>query len=867
MRQIYRWCLCVLVMFNTMGSITSAQEHWMPDPNLRQTVRKQLNLPDEILLTPQEMKRLTWLDARENQIKNLGGLEHATMMRSLNLGRNEISDILPLVGLVHLEHLYLFVNPVSDLLPLMDLTQLRTLHLGACQISDITALAQLTQLVKLMLPYNEIENISSLANLTQLTELSLNNNKIIDVSPLANLKKLTDLQIAGNAITDFSPLLGLNLKNVDIDIRTLHELTSIKVEIPDLNLERAVRRTLELPDEVPLTQLIMNQLTGLAARDSQITDLTGLEHATNLTWIGLGGNEIRDLHPLAGLIQLEFLSIWGTPLEDIRPIANLTRLQRLHLPYNKISDITPLANLIQIVELRLNHNQISDISPLANLTLLETLHIQSNRILDVSPLQHLTLSEFLFDEVCELGKVPVQERIKNRNFPSVFQKWADILNRPSLSYESRVAFHDLSLRGLFGLEWRQTEQGVVLMGDLREVQQQRNELLALNPDLIFITSVHVRDAYVDAVYSENYPYWVRDTTDTPVAGWPGTFLLDFTHPVVQDVIVQQARALSRCGVFDGIFLDWWREDGTVLDGYRTNEAEQQARDVIIRRIREAVAEDFLILVNPNRTKPKRAAPYINGLLMETGRDYAGGYTHQGLRQIESTLLWAEENLRSPQINCLEGWSISTEKPDPSVNYRWTRLVDTKPDTPTNRRWVRVFTAISLTHSDGYVEFYAGYWWHGNISERSYPYNFWDAALGRPIGEAQQHYWYDFWDADLGQPVGEKAQLYENREGLFIREFTNGWAVYNRSGKLQEIRLPEQATGVESGLRNTIHVIPDLDGEIYLKSTTDRHDVNGDGTVNILDLVAVANGFGKDTPDVNGDGIVNILDLVAVANAF
>ena len=46
-----------------------------------------------------------------------------------------------------------------------------------------------------------------------------------------------------------------------------------------------------------------------------------------------------------------------------------------------------------------------------------------------------------------------------------------------------------------------------------------------------------------------------------------------------------------------------------------------------------------------------------------------------------------------------------------------------------------------------------------------------------------------------------------------------------------------------------------------------HDVNADGTVNILDLVAVANGFGKNAPDVNGDGVVNVLDLVAVANAF
>ena len=73
--------------------------------------------------------------------------------------------------------------------------------------------------------------------------------------------------------------------------------------------------------------------------------------------------------------------------------------------------------------------------------------------------------------------------------------------------------------------------------------------------------------------------------------------------------------------------------------------------------------------------------------------------------------------------------------------------------------------------------------------------------------------------------------------------------------------------MESGLRNTIHVIPDLDGEIYLKRTTDRHDVNEDGIVNILDLVAVASGFGENVPDVNGDGVVNVLDLVAVANAF
>ena len=50
----------------------------------------------------------------------------------------------------------------------------------------------------------------------------------------------------------------------------------------------------------------------------------------------------------------------------------------------------------------------------------------------------------------------------------------------------------------------------------------------------------------------------------------------------------------------------------------------------------------------------------------------------------------------------------------------------------------------------------------------------------------------------------------------------------------------------------------------------KEDVNGDGEVNILDLVAVSSKLGeKDagTADVNADGTVDIRDLVLVAGAF
>ena len=342
--------------------------------------------------------------------------------------------------------------------------------------------------------------------------------------------------------------------------------------------------------------------------------------------------------------------------------------------------------------------------------------------------------------------------------------------------------------------------------------------------MLFIVEIRMRDAAINNLYPEDSPYWIRDENGNLVPWIRGRnyYLIDFTNPEFQEQIVEQAIAVAQCGLFDGIFFDWWNEEWRVLKGYRTYEEEQRARDSILQRIRAAVRPDFLIIGNGNRRKFPRTAPYINGTFMETLRDYEGGYTHDGLAEIESTLLWAEENLRAPQINCLEGWGIETET----------------PDSPANRRWMRVFTAMSLTHSDGYVLF--------------------------NNGVSHKHYWYDFWDADIGKPIGPKAHLYQNVEGLFIREFANGWAVYNRSGSTEEISLAENATGVASGQVGITHRLADLDGEIYL-TTRSFADVNDDGRVNVLDLVQVANSLGKSAPDPNGDGVVNILDLIFVAS--
>ena len=348
-----------------------------------------------------------------------------------------------------------------------------------------------------------------------------------------------------------------------------------------------------------------------------------------------------------------------------------------------------------------------------------------------------------------------------------------------------------------------------MAGSLDEAIQRRDEFLAVNPNMIFLVDIRMREDWASS-FPEDWPYWIRDTNGNVVSLWSGANLLDFTLPYIQDRIVHQAIAVSKCGLYDGIFFDWWNEHDAVL-AFRGNEAEQRARDSILRRIRAETRPDFLIMGNTNYSIIPRTAPFINGGFMETG--VPGLHTAEeleiALAEIESSLLWLDQNLREPRINALHGGGNFPEF------------------SPANLRQMRAITTLTLTHSDGYV-LYA-------------------------ITGGLSHYWYDFWDADLRRPVGEKGQLYQETEGVYIREFTNGWAVYNNSGAEQTVTLPELATGVASGLEEMEHTLPNLDGEMYLKAV-------------VSDQLPVTS-KDKNAADVNGDGVVNVFDLVFVANAF
>ena len=337
----------------------------IPDTGLAAAVREALNLAPNARITQQVMQKLKHLNARNRQITNLTGLKHATQVKELNLNSNQIRDLSPLTGLTQLERLLLTSSQISDVSPLAGLTQLKVLALGR----------------------NQIRDVSSLAKLTQLETLFLNANQIRDVNPLAELANLERLALAGNPITDTSPLASLT-KLVDVDVEITAPIN--KGIIPDAGLAAAVQKALGLASNASITKQILRRLTTLDAKKREITDLTGLEHATQLEQLTLDNNQIQDVSPLSRLTQLQRLFLRNNQIQDVSPLSRLTQLQRLFLNGNQIQDISPIAGLTRLTNLNLVRNDIRDVSALAGLVNLRQLLLTGNPITDTSPLASLT---------------------------------------------------------------------------------------------------------------------------------------------------------------------------------------------------------------------------------------------------------------------------------------------------------------------------------------------------------------------------------------------------------------------------------------------------------------------------------------------
>ena len=373
-----------------------------------------------------------------NAVKDLSPLAGLTQLTLLHLPGNSISDISAVAGLTNLTWLNLWGNSISDISPVVGLTKLTDLYLGDNNILDISPLVANTglgsgdtvnvqsnplsyQSIHTYIPTLQSRGVTvEFDNRTPKTLLSISGVITeLDSLLIVEVRDSNGLAFEGVpvmfTITSGGGTLSTTRTTTDENGRAQNRLTlgsdggtntvrasvkgisepvtfsDIALNIPDPNLRAAVESALRVASGAPIVASEMEALTRLEARNANISDLTGLEFATNLTELHLGpervanewrnSNAVKDLSPLAGLTQLTLLHLPGNSISDISPVADLTNLTWLNLWGNSISDIFPVAGLTKLTDFYLGDNNISDLSPLVANTGLgngDTVNVKGN---------------------------------------------------------------------------------------------------------------------------------------------------------------------------------------------------------------------------------------------------------------------------------------------------------------------------------------------------------------------------------------------------------------------------------------------------------------------------------------------------------
>jgi Leucine-rich repeat (LRR) protein len=187
------------------------------------------------------------------------------------------------------------------------------------------------------------------------------------------------------------------------------------VKFNDSNLEKEIRNAIN-KQSGEITESDMASLTEFTADNKNITDLTGLEKAVNLTYLNLNNNNIININPITGLTKLTNLILYDNQISNIDSLGKLTNLTYLLLGYNPVKNLSglsslknltvlhlpavqansfsPLSELKELTELNLESNNITDIYFLSGLINLSMLYLNDNRISDITPLNFRIIDIF-----------------------------------------------------------------------------------------------------------------------------------------------------------------------------------------------------------------------------------------------------------------------------------------------------------------------------------------------------------------------------------------------------------------------------------------------------------------------------------------
>ena len=332
-------------------------------------------------ITKSELTKAEILDLGYCGISDISGLEYAVNASDIILsGNSDLEDISPLYLLTNLRALIVGGCNITDITGIEYLTGLMTVSVGGnTALTDISPLFELPNLDWLDATGCDIESIEGIEKLSNLLQLYLTDNEnLTDISPLYQMPQLTEIGlertgVSGEAIMDFvgyedktmvlgeSILLGnlrlfpdpevtvidgedivsfvngyvtahkagtarlkITLNNVSREIAiTVYDVPENAITFSDPNLKKALMEY-DTNGDLSITRDELAQATELDLSDRNITDITGLEYAVNVTRIDLSkNNNLFNIDPIKNLPKLKSVSLRMTFVNtyDIRELA------------------------------------------------------------------------------------------------------------------------------------------------------------------------------------------------------------------------------------------------------------------------------------------------------------------------------------------------------------------------------------------------------------------------------------------------------------------------------------------------------------------------------------------------------------------
>lgn len=359
-------------------------------------------------------------------------------------------------------------------------------------------------------------------------------------------------------------------------------------------------------------------------------------------------------------------------------------------------------------------------------------------------------------------------------FPRIGMAWAPVRGDRSLASHAK---HDLIMTSVhpLGLEWDGEPEVTATRFKPESIEAARRrvaELRGLNPHAVVLGDLSFYEVS-ERELPEDHLWWLRKEGKREQF-WPGTYRMDWYREDYQQAVIQRTVALYRTGVADGVFYDNLR-------------VEKEPWLAVLKGVREAVGDDFLILANAGYDIGSYdwLAPYLNGIM------YESGWSH------EARSRWRPQETWDDRIRMMQGTESLLREPRISFIERFEEVRDHAgwPNDPLKgkaierdpaaRRWTICYALIL-------GEFY---------------YLFSDST-------SHQHDWYPEYDVKIGLPAAPGERISSH---VWRRQYQQALVAVNLPGAEApyQVTLERPARDSLTGERGTSFTIPPGDGRILV----------------------------------------------------